>query len=80
MTNIINKAVYTTASVAFGWAGAVMEVRSLFGLISHCVTDGPTDRPTDGPTDRVTYRVACTRLKMYYETKESIKEKKRKTY
>ena len=64
----LNKAVYTTASVAYGWAGAVMEVRSLFGLISHCVTDGPTDRPTDGPTDRVTYRVACTRL----EPKEDI--------
>ena len=30
-----NKAVYTTASVAYGWAGALMEVRSLFGLISH---------------------------------------------
>ena len=55
-----NKTVYTTASVAYGWAGAVMEVRSLFGLISHCVTDGPTD----GRTDRVTYRVACTRLKI----------------
>ena len=46
-----NKAVYTTASVAYGWAGAVTEVRSPFGVFSHCVTDGPTDRRTDGPTE-----------------------------
>ena len=43
-----------------------MEVKSLFSLILHCVTDGPTDRRTDrrtdGRTERVTYRVSCTRL------------------
>ena len=29
-------------------------------------TDRPTDGPTDGPTDRVAYRVACTRLKIWW--------------
>ena len=38
-----NKAVYTTASVAYGWAGAVMQVRSLFGLNSRRVTDRQSD-------------------------------------
>ena len=38
-----NKAVYTSASVTYGWAWELMEVRSLFGLISHSVTDGRTD-------------------------------------
>ena len=51
--------IYTTASVAYRWAGAVMENRSLFGLISHCVTDERMYRPTY----RVTYRVACMQLK-----------------
>ena len=38
------------------WAGALMEVRALFGLNSAVKktgdrrTDGPTDRPTDGQT------------------------------
>ena len=39
------------------WAGALMEVRSLFGLnsaIKKRVTDGPTNGPTDGRTDRRT--------------------------
>ena len=41
------------------WAGALMEVRSLFGLNSAVKknarrTDGPTDGPTNGPTDRPT--------------------------
>ena len=46
------EAVYTTASVAYGCAGALMQVRSLFGLNPHCVTDGPTDgRWTDRQTD-----------------------------
>ena len=48
-----------------GWAGVLMEVRSLFGLNSAVEktryrrtdrpkdrwTDGPTDQRTDGPTD-----------------------------
>ena len=46
----LSKAVYTIASVAYGWAGAVTEVKSPFGVFSHCV----------GTTDRVTSRVACT--------------------
>ena len=49
-----NKAVYTTASVAYGWAGALMEVRSLFGLISVVKKKHVTDGPTDGKTDRLT--------------------------
>ena len=36
------KAVYTTASVAYGWAGAVMQVKLPF------VCDQPTNGPTDG--------------------------------
>ena len=35
--NMMNKAVCTTASVAYGWAGAVKEVRSPFGVF---VPDG----------------------------------------
>ena len=46
-----NEAVYTTASVAYGWAGAVTEVRSPFGVFSYCVTDGQTDQPTDRQSD-----------------------------
>ena len=42
-----NKAVYTTASVAYGWAGAVTQVKLPFIVFSHSVTDGPTDRPTE---------------------------------
>ena len=41
------------------WAGAVMEVRSLFLI----VCDGRTDIRTDGRTDEAGYRVACLRLK-----------------
>ena len=36
------------------WAGAVTEIKSPFGVFSHCVTVGPTDR--------MTYRVACMRF------------------
>ena len=50
---IVNKAVYTAASVVCGWAGAVWQLRAV-------ITDGPTDRRTD----IVTYRVARTRLKI----------------
>ena len=38
------------------WAGALMEVRSLFLVV--------TDLRTYGPTDEAAYRVACLRLKM----------------
>ena len=46
------------------WAGALMEVRSLFGLNSAVKknalrTDGLTDGWTDGRTDRTLYRVTC---------------------
>ena len=41
------------------WAGALMEVRSLFGLNSE-TGYGRTDRRTD----KASYRVACSRLKM----------------
>ena len=45
----VNKTVYTTASVACGWAhwaGAVTLVKSPFGVNSHCVNDRRTDRVT----------------------------------
>ena len=41
-----NKAVYTAALVADGWAGAE-NLKKQF-------CDGPTDQPTDQPTDRRT--------------------------
>ena len=44
--DIENKAVYTTAPVAYGWAGAVLEGGSPFGVFSHWVTDQRTDRVT----------------------------------
>ena len=43
----MNKAVYTTASVAYGWAGAVTQVKPPFIVFSHSVTNGRTDRPTE---------------------------------
>ena len=63
-TTFSNNAVYATASVANGWAGAVMRFGKLFGENFTSVTDLPSDGPTDRWTDRVTYRVACTRLKI----------------
>ena len=53
---IRNKAVYTAALVADGWAGA--EDLKKVTLLR---TDGPTDRRTDRKVD---YRVACPRLKI----------------
>ena len=44
------------ASVAYGWAGAVMPFKLLFGRNFDSVTDGRTDHS-------VTYRVACMGLK-----------------
>ena len=49
-----NKAGYTTNISRERWAGALMEVRSLFGLNSETrdqQTDRRTDRRMDGPTD-----------------------------
>ena len=45
--------VQETASVAYGWVGGVMEVKSLLGVFL-TFRDRPTDRPTYGPTDRPT--------------------------
>ena len=59
-----NKAIYTTASVAYRWAGALMRFRKLFARIS---TAWRTNRQTGGRTDSVTYRVMCTRLKSFLE-------------
>ena len=63
---------YTAASVAYGWAGALMRFRQLFGKnfnsVTNGQTDGRTDGPTDGPTDRVTYRVVCMQLKIKKNT------------
>jgi len=47
-----NKAVYTTASIAHGWAGAVMPFEQLFGKNFNSMTDGPTNQRTDQPMDR----------------------------
>ena len=38
-----NKAVHTLASIAYGWAGAVTELKSTFGVFSHYVTNGLMD-------------------------------------
>ena len=43
----INKAVHATASVVYGWAGAVTQVKPPFSVFPHCVTNGPTDRRMD---------------------------------
>ena len=40
-----------TASVAYGWAGAVMQFNSLFGINFDCVTDQRSDRRTDQRTN-----------------------------
>ena len=47
-----NKAVYTTASVTYGWAGAVMQVKPPVGVFSHCVTNRPTDLQNDRMTKK----------------------------
>ena len=64
MFRSVNKALYTAAFVADGWAGA----ENLRKWLYDGRTDGPTDRLMDGPTDgpmdqKVAYRVACPRLK-----------------
>ena len=58
-----NKAVYTTAPVAGGWAGAVMNWAGACSNTNFPTLNMPKnakkakcDRPTDGPTDTVTYR------------------------
>ena len=46
--SLFNKAVYTTASVAYGWAGAVMQIVSPFGIrYVFAQRDGPTVGPID---------------------------------
>ena len=42
-----NKATYMTALVAYGWAGAVTQVKSPLSVFSDCVKDRPTDQPTE---------------------------------
>ena len=46
-----HKVVYTTASVAYRWAGAVMRFRYLSGKSLNSVTNQLTDGWTDGLTD-----------------------------
>ena len=48
---MMNKAMYTTASVACGRARAVKEVKSPTGVILYYLTGGRTDRPKNGWTD-----------------------------
>ena len=53
LISVSNKAVYTTASLAYGWAGAVMLFKQLYGKNFNSMTD----RRTDGWMDRqMTYR------------------------
>ena len=60
---ILNKAVYTAALVADGWAGVENLEKEL------------CDRPTDGRTDgKVGYRVACPRLKIEWRKVTTISE------
>ena len=44
-----NKAVYVW--VAYGWAGAVMQVKPPFSVFLHSMTNGQVGGRTDGPTD-----------------------------
>ena len=68
----LNKAVYTAALVADGWAGAENLEKQLCDQRTDGRTEGRTDGRTDGLTDgrtdgrtdgKVAYRVACPRLK-----------------
>ena len=52
-----NKAVYTAALVADGWAGA----ENLEKQFCDGPTDRPTDRRTDGPKSGVKSRVSATK-------------------
>ena len=45
-----NKDVRMTASVAYGWAGVVTEVKWPFGVLLPCVTNRWTDGRMDGRT------------------------------
>ena len=56
-----NKAVYTVALVADGWAGAAKKLKKLSGTDRQM--DVQTDGRTNRQTDRVGHRVACMRLK-----------------
>ena len=46
---MLNKAVYTAALVADGWAGAENLEKKLCDRQTDRQTDKPTDRRTDGP-------------------------------
>ena len=63
---------YTTVSVAYGWAGAVIQVKSPFRVFFICVTNGRTGRRTDHPTERVTYRVASTKNELFDERTDTV--------
>ena len=54
MEENLNKAVYTTASVTYGWAGAVTEVESPFSVFLHCMTDHLMDQRMDQWTNKRT--------------------------
>ena len=70
--NVINDAIKTSSGMEQGrihgsisrerWAGALMEVKSLFGLNSAVKKKCVTERPTDGPTDGPSYSDAWTHL------------------
>ena len=61
------------ASVAYGWAGAVMPFKLLFGRNFDSVTDGRTDHS-------VTYRVACMGLIQYVGPISTIAKEIKKKY
>ena len=66
---IRNKAVYTTAPAAYGWAGQYCRLNSFLVEIS-------TMWRTDGPTDRVTFKVTCIATQTlwgYSKKEESIR-------
>ena len=71
--HVTNKAVYTAASFAGGWAGTVMIWAGAsipmkhsylnFSTFKHQKKQSRTDRQTDRPTNIVTYRSFCPRRK-----------------
>ena len=79
MRSFLNKAIYTTASAACGWAGAVMQVVITVWLENHSKvkqyrptnwptnqkTDQQTDEQTDQPTDQLTKWLIKSRARDY---------------
>ena len=59
MWRAVGSPVYTTASVAYDWAGVLMKKP----LAKRRKCKRGTDQPTDRPTDTVTYRVALPATK-----------------